>query len=125
MKYLSLIAPSSPTPGLPMVSPIENPALEKIKTKTGIVFFQDLIPTLVTLGFIIGSLVFFFFLITGAITWIVSGGDKTKLESAKNKISNAIIGFVILLLAFAIVALLESFFHINITLLDIETIKIR
>jgi len=113
MKYLSL------------ASPIENPALEKIKTKTGIVFFQDLIPALVTLGFVIGSLVFFFFLISGAITWIVSGGDKTKLESARSRITNAVVGFVILLLAFALVALLESFFSINITLLDIEAIKIR
>ena len=113
MKYLSL------------AKPIENPALPQIKAKTGIVFFQDLIPALVTLGFVIGSLVFFFFLISGAITWIVSGGDKTKLESARSRITNAIVGFVILLLAFAIVALLESFFNINITLLDIGAIKIR
>jgi len=113
MKYLSL------------ASPIENPALPQIKNKTGIVFFQDLIPALVTLGFVIGSLVFFFFLISGAITWIVSGGDKTKLESAKSRITNAVVGFVILLLAFAIVNLLEGFFNIDITLLDIEAIKIR
>ena len=110
---------------LSLAQPIENPALPGIKTKTGIVFFQDLIPALVTLGFVIGSLVFFFFLITGAITWIVSGGDKTKLESARTRITNAIVGFVILLLAFAIVQFIESFFKIKITLLDIEAIKIR
>lgn len=113
MKYLSL------------AKPIENPALPQIKSKTGIGFFQDLIPALVTLGFVVGSLVFFFFLITGAITWITSGGDKTKLESARTRLTNAITGFVILLFAFAIVSLLESFFKINITLLDIEAIKIR
>lgn len=107
------------------INKIENPALEQIKTKTGIVFFQELIPALVTLGFVIGSLVFFFLLITGAITWITSGGDKTKLEGARTRLSNAIVGFVILILAFAIAQLLETFFHIHITLLDIEAIKIR
>jgi len=114
MNYLSLAT-----------NPIENPALPKINPTSGITFFQDLIPAFVTLGFVIGSLVFFFFLISGAITWIVSGGDKTKLESARSRITNAIVGFVILLLAFAVVNLLESFFHIDITLLDIEAIKIR
>lgn len=114
MKYLAQIS-----------QPIENPALPKINTKSGLVFFQDLIPALVTLGFVIGSLVFFFFLISGAITWIVSGGDKAKLESARSRITNAIIGFAVLILAFAVVNLLETFFAIDIALLDIGAIMIR
>lgn len=113
MKYLSA------------AKPIVNPALENIQNKSGIVFFQDLLPALVTLCFVIGSLIFFFFLITGAITWMTSGSDKTKLESARGRLSNAIVGFVLLLVVFAIVQIIEKFFNINILLLDIEAIKIR
>lgn len=107
------------------INKIENPALEQIKNKSGITFFSELFPALVTLGLVIGSLIFFFFLITGAITWMTSSGDKAKLESARSRLTNAIVGFVILLLVFAIAQLIEKFFGIDITLLDIEAIKIR
>lgn len=105
--------------------PIINPAIPQLQSQTGVSFFQGLLPALVTLFLVVGSLLFFFFLITGAITWITSGGDKEKLNTARIRLSNAVIGFIILLVAFAIVGLIESFFKINITLLDIEAIKIR
>jgi len=107
------------------VDPITNPALGQIKTKTGDNFFSGLIPALVGLAFVIGALIFFFTLVFGAITWISSGGDKTKLESARSQITNAIVGFVILLVTFAIVQMLEKFFNINILSLDINQLIIR
>lgn len=105
--------------------PITNPAIKDITNKSGSDFFSDLLPALVTLGFVIGSLIFVFFLITGAITWMTSGGDKSKLESARGRLSSALIGFILLLVVFALIQLIEKFFNINILLLDIEAIKIR
>jgi len=113
MKYLSA------------AKPISNPALDNLSKKSGVTFFQDLIPALITLGFVGGSLIFVFFLITGAITWMTSGGDKGKLESARGRLSNAIVGFVLLLVVFALIQIIEKFFGINILLLDIDAIKIR
>ena len=110
---------------LTQVNEITNPAIPQLQSKTGVSFFQGLLPALVTLFLVAGSLLFFFFLITGAITWITSGGDKEKLNTARTRLSNAIVGFIILLASFAIVALIEKFFRIDITLLDIEAIKIR
>ncbi|MFH1971556.1 MAG: hypothetical protein ABIJ05_04200 [Patescibacteria group bacterium] len=104
---------------------ITNPALGTLKTKTGDNFFSSLIPALVGLAFVIGALLFFFTLILGAIDWITSGGDKTKLESARSKITNAIVGFVILLIAFAIVRIIQDFFKIDILILDIGQLIIR
>lgn len=104
---------------------ITNPALGNLKTKTGDNFFSSLIPALIGLAFVIGSLLFFFSLIMGAIEWITSGGDKTKLESARSKITNAIVGFVILLIAFAIVKIFQDFFGIKILTLDINQLIIR
>lgn len=104
---------------------ITNPVLSNIvQGNTGISFIQKLIPSLVGLGFVAGVIIFFFILLTGAIQWIVSGGDKGAIESARGKIVNAIIGVVILLSLFVIVGLIEKFFGINLLIINIGPLKI-
>ncbi len=105
---------------------ISNPALgDKYMNTSGINFFKLLIPRLVTVVLIIGSLIFFFTLITGAIQWMSSGGDKQALETARGKITQALIGIVILFVSFAIVKLIEHFFGISILTLDIGSLVIQ
>lgn len=104
---------------------ITNPVLgPTLQSTTGVGFFQDLIPRMVGLAFLVGVLIFFFIMITGAIQWITSGGDKTGIESARGKITNAIVGVVILLSLFALLKVIEDFFGINILTLDIEPLII-
>lgn len=103
-----------------IIAQIKNPALgPALQGKTGIGFFQTLIPNLVGLAFVIGSLVFFFVMVIGAIQWTSSGGDKAALEGARGKISNALIGFVVLLSVFALLKIIETFFNIDIINIDI------
>lgn len=105
---------------------IQNPALgPNLQGKTGIGFFQSFVPNLVGIAFVIGALVFFFVMIIGAIQWITSGGDKASLESARGKIVNAIVGFIILLAVFALLKVIEDFFAINILILDIGPLQIQ
>ena len=87
-------------------------------------FFQTFLPKLLTLGLIIGVLFFFFIIVMGAIQWISSGGDKNALEEAKHKITNAIIGIVILFSVFAILKIIENFFGVSILTLDIGSLAI-
>ena len=75
--------------------------------------------------FVIGTVIFVFTFITGAIQWITSGGDKTALEGARGRISNALIGLVILFASYAIIKLIEAFFGVNILELDIGALKIE
>jgi len=105
---------------------IENPVLgPSLQTKTGVGFFQDLLPRMVGLAFLVGVLIFFFVMIMGAIQWITSGGDKAGIELARGKITNAIVGVVILLSLFALLKVLEDFFGINILALDIGPLMIQ
>ena len=69
---------------------------------------------LVSLILVIASLVFFFILVVGGITWIASGGDKAKTEEARNRITAALVGLVIVFAAWAIVQLINVFFGIDI-----------
>lgn len=88
--------------------------------KSGVEFFQQFIPNLITLGFVIGALVFLFVLIIGAIQWMTSGGDKAGIEAARGKIANAIVGIVILFALFVVLQLVGDFFGIDILELKIE-----
>lgn len=109
-----------------LLSQITNPALgPSLQGQSGVGFFQSLIPRMVGLVFVIGSLVFFFVMVVGAIQWIVSGGDKAAVEAARGKIANALVGFVILLAVFALLKVIEDFFGIDILTLDIGPLRIE
>lgn len=91
--------------------------------------FQDVgritVPSFVSgairLLLVIAALVFFFMLVVGGIQWIVSGGDKAATESARKKITNALIGLAIVFAAWAIVALIRTLFGVDILTLDIPS----
>lgn len=109
---------------------ITNPALDEslqnlLLNRQPEEFFQKFIPNLVGLFFVVGILVFFFYMIFGALGWITSGGDKAAVETARARITNAIIGIVILLSVFAIINIIEAFFGTDILRLDIGALKIE
>ena len=56
----------------------------------------------------------FIFLIIGGIRWIVAGGDEKGVAGARGMITAALIGLVIVLVAYAIIRLVEIFFAVNI-----------
>lgn len=56
----------------------------------------------------------FIMLLIGGIRWILAGGDEKAVSSARSTITAALIGLVIVLLAFAIIKLVEAFFGVNV-----------
>ncbi len=83
-----------------------NIAINSADLPTG--FFDnpnELITNLVNIAFVIAIILVFFYLIWGGIEWITSGGEKGKTESARNKITAAVIGLIILAAAYAILTL--------------------
>lgn len=89
------------------------------------VFLSELLPNLIGLLFVFGVVAFFFMLLWGAVSWIISGGDKAHLESAKARITSALIGLVLMLSTFAIIKLIETFFGIDILSIDIGPLVIQ
>ncbi|GIW62020.1 MAG: hypothetical protein KatS3mg089_0872 [Patescibacteria group bacterium] len=66
---------------------------------------DTLFKTILTYLLIAGALVAIIFLIWGGIKWITSGGDKTKVESARYTIIGAIIGLIVVFGSFLILNL--------------------
>lgn len=60
-------------------------------------------------AFVIAGLLVFGYLVWGGIQWITAGGDKANLESARGRISNALVGLAIIAASYAVILLLEYF----------------
>ena len=72
------------------------------------------VPVIIQVIMIVAALVALIFLIIGGIKWITSGGDKTAVEAARNTITSALIGLLIVFAAWAIIKLIEYFFGITV-----------
>ncbi len=88
-------------------------------------FLGVFLPNLITLIFIFGAVAFLFMFLVGALQWILSGGDKGKVEAARGRITSALIGIVLLLSTYAIIKLVELFFGISILSIDIDPLFIK
>lgn len=71
---------------------------------------SGIIRGLIQLLIVIAAVVFFFILVIGGIRWIMSGGDKANTEAARNQITAALVGLVIVFAAWAILTLIDAFF---------------
>lgn len=100
-----------------IINPVLPPTLGQDPDSIG--FLQKFLPLVVTLILIVGAIIFFFNLVVGAIQWISSGGDKEAVGKARSRITSALVGLVILFAIFAIIQVVENFFHIQILTLDI------
>ena len=67
------------------------------------------------------KVILIFILVIGGIKWILSGGDKAHTEGARNQITAALVGLVIVFSAWAIIQLINTFFGVNILQLDLPT----
>ena len=56
----------------------------------------------------IGSLAVIAYFLLGAFNWITSGGDKSKVETARNQMTHAIIGLVLLVSSFVLLSFLSK-----------------
>ncbi len=64
--------------------------------------------------FAIAGIILFLILVWGGFDFLTSMGDPKKAEGAKNKITSAIIGIVILFTAYWVVQLVDMFFGFKI-----------
>lgn len=74
-----------------------------------------IIGALIVLILVIAAVIFFIMLLIGGIRWMTAGGDKAATEAARNQITAALVGLVIVFAAWAILQLVQVFFGVNLT----------
>jgi len=63
---------------------------------------------------IVAGIATFAYMIYGGVQWVTSGGEKDKLNEARDKITQAIVGLAVVASAWAIFKLVDYFFGIGI-----------
>jgi hypothetical protein len=65
----------------------------------------SLISTIYGFLTIVAGLAFILWFVLGSIDWIMSSGDQQKLEGARNKMTSAAIGLIIVVASYAIIGI--------------------
>lgn len=76
--------------------------------------FSPVISGALRIVMVIAALICFLYIIWGGLEWMMSGGEKTSVATAKAKLTAAFLGLMVVLSAWAIVRLLEYLFDFNI-----------
>lgn len=66
------------------------------------------------LALLVAGVLMFVYLVMGGISWMMSNGDKGKVEAAQGMITQAVIGLAITASAFAIFLVIQYFFGLDI-----------
>ncbi len=104
-----------------LTNPVLPPSLGSGTKEQGATIIGKLISNIGGLFFIFAFCLTFLYLLTGGLSWLTSGGDKSKLETAKDKITNALVGLVIVAAAYAIFTLVGQFLGLNVKALRIPS----
>ncbi len=75
--------------------------------------FDQFLPSLIQLIFVVGALSALLFLFWGGISYITSGGDKEAAKGAKEKITTAVVGLAILAVVWVLWRLIVYFLGLS------------
>lgn len=105
-----------------ITNPAINPALgsNPDRANSGATFTSYFI-TIWRALIVVGALAVLFNLVNGAIEWVTAGGDAGKVKHAREKMTQAIVGMILLSGSFAIVAFIGQIFGLNILRITIPT----
>mgnify|MGYP001592809766 CR=1 FL=1 len=69
----------------------------------------ELMSNIIQIMISIGGILCIIFIIVGGFKFVTSGGDEKKLASAKGTLTYAIVGLIVIILAFAMIQVVQYF----------------
>lgn len=85
----------------------------------------DIVRAIIQFILVVAFVLAFIMLLIGGIRWITAGGDEKAVAGARNMITAALIGLVIVLVAFALIKLVETFFGVSIISGGVEIPRVK
>jgi hypothetical protein len=74
----------------------------------------QLLSNALILLFFFAAILAFIFIVIGGIQWITAGGDKVAAQAARDRITAAVVGLLIVVAAFAITLIITTVLGVNI-----------
>ncbi|MBI4225630.1 hypothetical protein HY612_00790 [Candidatus Roizmanbacteria bacterium] len=106
LKYFQLLG------YLALTAPVfaQDPTIMIEPTKIGfkIPTLGDILTFMIRAFFIVAGLAALLFLLLGALSWVTSGGNKENVDKARDKITAAILGLILIVAVLAIIVTLEQ-----------------
>lgn len=84
----------------------------------GLIKVTQAISSVIGIMTVAAGIWFILIFLTGGFYWITSSGDKAKLHEARERINNALIGLIIVVAGWSILALAGQFFGYDIVISD-------
>jgi hypothetical protein len=81
---------------------------------TGLLSLGTILSRILIIIFFFAAVLAFLFIVLGGLQWIMAGGDKIAAGNARDRITSAVIGLIIVIAAFAIVVVITSALGVNI-----------
>lgn len=103
------------TPGDTSLGPFGN---INFTPKSSLASVTGAISSVIGIMTVAAGIWFILIFLTGGFYWITSSGDKAKLHEARERITNAIIGLIIVVAGWSILALTGQFFGYDIVVSD-------
>lgn len=104
------------------LGPFGNIVNEGLAPETGLIKTTAAISSVIGVMTVAAGIWFLFQFLIGGFFWMSSGGDKAKLHEARERITNAFIGLLIVVAGWSILALAGQFFGYDIVIGDPKTI---
>jgi hypothetical protein len=80
----------------------------------GLPLLAKIFGNVITIFMMVGLMFVVISMVWGAVQWISSGGDKAKLTAGRNRITTALIGFILLLLSFFAINAVGYLFKVDV-----------
>ncbi len=87
---------------------------QAINTDSVLFKFVKIISTVIGVFTIAAGLWFIFQLLSGALQWLGSGGDKQSLQNAQKRIVNSLVGLLIVVISYALISIIGRVFGFDI-----------
>lgn len=94
------------------IGPLGNEAIKNIDTALD--YFNRTLSNIIGLLTVIAGLFFIFLFLSGAISWLTSGGEKAAVENAQKRITTGIIGLIIVVSSIFIIDLIGTLLGLDI-----------
>jgi len=85
-----------------------NVQVDRAQLQVPILSFGGLLTFAIRAFFVVAGLAALFYLLLGAFAWVTSGGEKANVQKAQDKIRDAVVGLIIIVVVIALVATLEQ-----------------
>jgi len=100
---------------------IINPVIGIFGAQPGHLTIAQLLASFLRLSLSAAGILFLFYFVWASILYLTSQGEKEKLTRAKDHITNALVGLVLIVLVLVVISLINEIFNLNILQLELPT----